>query len=88
MFSILNFIHHLRCYAKKKQSCNALKFQKNVVVSLTTTPSRIKKIWPTLNSILLQSTKPEKIYLWIPKKYKRFPLDTISQLPDFMNTCK
>ena len=81
---IANYIHFLRCYAKKNQHIDASLIQKNVVVSMTTTPARITKIWPTLNSIALQSIKPEKIYLWIPKKFKRFNHETISRIPHFI----
>lgn len=56
------------------------KIKKDVVVTMTTMPARITKIWPTLNSILLQSELPEKIYLWLPKQYKRFE-EKITVLP-------
>ena len=42
-----------------------------IAVCLTTIPSRIKNIIPTINSILLQTMKPEKICLFIPYKSKR-----------------
>lgn len=84
MTCILNFIHILRCYIKKLQHPRNHKVHKGVIVTLTTTPMRINKIWPTLNSILLQSERPEKIYLWIPKEFKRFPDQFISQLPYFI----
>ena len=85
MLTISEIVHPLRCYSKKNvlPKLNAT-IQKNVVVSLTTTPVRIKKIWPTLNSIMRQSERPEKIYLWLPKQFKRFPHHTIDQLPDFI----
>lgn len=76
--------HFLRCYLKKMHLASDAITASNTIVSLTTTPIRIQKIWPTLNSILLQSVKPEKIYLWIPKKYKRFPNKTIHTLPAFI----
>jgi hypothetical protein len=82
-------IHYLKSYLKKSQSSqfeSSPNIQKGVVVSMTTTPFRIKKMWPTLNSILLQSKKPEKIYLWIPKSFKRFPNDKILHLPHFIKS--
>lgn len=77
-------MHYLRCYLKKSHFSNPSTCQQQVIVSLTTTPVRIKKIWPTLTSIMLQSVQPEKIYLWIPKKFKRFPEYEMSELPDFI----
>jgi len=44
-----------------------------VIVSLTTTPSRISGILPTLVSISKQSPRPEETVLFLPKKYKRWP---------------
>ena len=41
-------------------------------VSLTTIPSRINNIKPTIESITKQSVKPNKIYLNLPNKFKRF----------------
>ena len=79
-------MHVLRCYAKKKYRPNAEHIHEDVIVSLTTTPVRIKKIWPTINSILLQSEKPAKIYLWLPKQFKRFPQTKIDVLPDFIQS--
>jgi mannosyltransferase OCH1-like enzyme len=38
-----------------------------VIISLTTIPSRIHNIFPTLNSLLLQSRPAEKIYLNLPE---------------------
>ena len=43
----------------------------DVVVSLTTIPSRLKHIVPTINSILLQSRPPNRIYLNLPDWSKR-----------------
>ncbi len=42
-----------------------------VVVSLTTIPSRINRIWPCLNSILCQTRPPDLVYLTIPLWSKR-----------------
>jgi hypothetical protein len=35
------------------------------IVSLTTFPARIRKVWLTIESILRQSEKPDKIILWL-----------------------
>jgi hypothetical protein len=45
--------------------------RKDVVVSLTTIPSRIKDIFPCINSILMQTRPPDRIYLNIPNRSKR-----------------
>ncbi|HIF07853.1 MAG TPA: hypothetical protein EYQ64_13160 [Gemmatimonadetes bacterium] len=42
-----------------------------VVVSLTSIPSRLGHVFPTLNSILLQSRAPSAIYLNLPASSKR-----------------
>tara|TARA_Y100001970_G_scaffold293433_1_gene440167 strand:+ start:40 stop:789 length:750 start_codon:yes stop_codon:yes gene_type:complete len=42
-------------------------------VSLTSIPSRINNIHETIESINNQSLKPKKIFLNLPKRYKRFP---------------
>lgn len=79
-----HYAHFLRCHLKTPPRPLPINVQKNVVVTMTTTPARINKIWPTLNSIALQSQQPEKIYLWIPKSFKRFAHATIQTLPNFM----
>ena len=43
----------------------------DIVVSLTTTPYRIDKIKPVLDSILRQSIKPNRIYVNVPLIFKR-----------------
>ena len=42
-------------------------------VSLTSLPSRIDNIGETLNSIYNQTLKPERIFLNLPYKFRRFP---------------
>lgn len=76
--------HIAYCYFKKELRLKSNALADNVVISLTTTPIRINNIWPTINSLMLQSVKPKKIYLWIPKSYVRFPEQTINELPDFI----
>jgi len=43
-----------------------------IYVSLTTIPKRIENIKKSVDSLLEQTVKPDKIYINIPKKYKRF----------------
>ncbi len=54
-----------------------------LVASFSTTPLRINRIWPTLNSLLQQTMLPEKILLWLPKYYQRFKT-SIHNLPPFL----
>ena len=45
----------------------------NFCVSLTTLPSRVENIKKTIDSIKSQTIKPNKIFLNLPLKFKRFP---------------
>ena len=49
-------------------------------VSLSTIPSRIKNIYKTIDNLNNQTLKPDKIFLNIPRKYKRFKNETISEV--------
>ena len=59
-----------------------------IYVSLSTIPQRIKYLDKTVESLLKQSIKPNKIFINIPFKYNRFS-ETIneSQLPIFKDVC-
>lgn len=61
--------------------------KQKIVVSLTTIPSRIKDLIPTLESLNNQSIKPDAIYLTIPKKCRRLnkPYPEISD--DIISLC-
>lgn len=41
------------------------------VVSLTSIPSRVGDIGPTIDSLLSQTRKPDNIYVWLPRAYTR-----------------
>ena len=43
----------------------------HIVVSLTTTPPRMAHLGQTLHSILTQSRAPDRIALYLPKRYRR-----------------
>ena len=47
--------------------------QPRVVVSLTTIPSRLTRLRPTLNSLLTQDYPPTAIYLAVPRRSAREP---------------
>ena len=55
-----------------------------IYISLTTIPQRIKNLNKSVESLLKQSQKPDKIFINIPLKYKRFN-DIIDddQIPKF-----
>jgi hypothetical protein len=55
-----------------------------IYVSLTIIPERIKNLDKTVNSLLLQKKKPDKIFINIPKKYLRFNnIIRNEQIPQF-----
>lgn len=55
-----------------------------IYVSLTTIPPRIKNLEKSVYSLLNQSKKPDKIFINIPYKYKRFKeIINNDQLPKF-----
>ena len=39
--------------------------ERPVIISLTTIPSRVDKVWLTTESLLRQSRKPDKVLLWL-----------------------
>ncbi len=43
------------------------------VISLSTIPPRFSHIGETLHTLLAQSVQPDRIELWIPRTYRRFP---------------
>ena len=55
-----------------------------IYISISTIPSRLKNINESINSLLKQTRKPDKIFVNIPYKYKRFT-ETIkdNQIPKF-----
>ena len=55
-----------------------------IYVSISTIPQRIKNLNESVNSLLNQTKKPDKIFVNIPYKYKRFS-ETIedNQIPKF-----
>ena len=58
--------YYIQNYMKK----NRVKYDHKVIVSLTTTPTRIHKIKPMIKSILNQSVRIDQIALNIPSEYK------------------
>jgi len=55
-----------------------------IYVSLTTIPKRIKNLNKSIDSLIKQTIKPHKIFINIPKKYKRFSeIINNEQVPKF-----
>ena len=54
------------------------KSNKRVIVSLTTFPNRINRIWIVIESLLRQTYKPDLIILWLSKEQ----FNSIEQLPN------
>lgn len=55
-----------------------------LVISLTTIPTRMHLIMPTLHNLLDQSANVQEIRLNIPESYRRFPKEDV-RLPTFPN---
>ena len=49
-----------------------IEYIKMIYVSISTIPPRIKNLEKSVESILNQTLKPDKIFINIPLKYRRF----------------
>lgn len=58
----LNVVYPIYCKFNKSYSQI---FEKNVIVSLTSFPARIDSLWITIETLLRQTNRPEKIILWL-----------------------
>ena len=57
-----------------------------IYVSLSTIPQRLKDINKSIDSLLNQTFKPDKIFVNIPHKYRRFnEIISDEQIPKFDN---
>jgi hypothetical protein len=56
---------------KKNSLVNEQINEKRIIVSLTSFPSRIKRVWLVIESILRQTRKPDRIIIWLSKE--QFP---------------
>lgn len=61
-----------------------------LIISLTSVPTRFHKIGQTLQSLLNQRVKPDRIILWVPHSYRRFPDwdGTLPELLDGIEVCR
>ena len=60
--NIIKFYYRIPHF--RKGICSE-KREKKVIISLTTIPSRLDKVWLTTESLLRQQKKPNKIILWL-----------------------
>lgn len=63
-------LHYILTKRSKKNRLNVTNMGKNeepYIVSLTTFPARIDNVWLTIETILHQTEKPDKILLWLYK---------------------
>ena len=63
--------YYKRTMCKQGLGVNKDKREETYIVSLTSIPSRINDIWITIETILRQSFKPDKIILWLAEE--QFP---------------
>jgi len=64
-------------YCRLNNTYKYTKKEKNVIVSLTSFPARIDSLWITIETLLRQSNRPEKIILWLAKSQ----FESVSKLP-------
>ena len=68
---IIPFYFVLTKYKKEYTLEICKKDEARIIVSLTSFPARISRIWLVIESILRQTQKPDKVILWLSKK--QFP---------------
>lgn len=59
---IVKKYYKIPCFRREISSKNG---DKKVIISLTTIPSRLDKVWMTTESLLRQLRRPDKIILWL-----------------------
>lgn len=72
--ALVNFLFPITQRWKYSQGVDA---ESRIVVSMTTYPARISKVWITVASLLQQTRKPYKVILWLAKEQfpdKRVPV--------------
>lgn len=71
-FECFNWEQHIRRYYRNfpsKSHINRTSRRKeDVIISLTSIPARINTVWLTIESLLRQSYKPDKILLWLARE--------------------
>lgn len=65
---LIPFYYLTTCNAARLHTLNNQGTDKKIIVSLTTFPARIGRIWIVIESLLRQDYKPDKIILWLSKE--------------------
>lgn len=64
-----NFIvRYYEHFPKKGSGIRNRNAKRKLIISLTTIPNRIDKVWITIESLLRQTYKPDKIILWLAEE--------------------
>lgn len=64
-----NFIvRYYGLFPVKKSGIRNRSAKRELIISLTTIPARIDKVWITIESLLRQTYKPDKIILWLAEE--------------------
>lgn len=66
-----------------KSGIRKRKRERKVIISFTTIPSRVDKVWITVESLLRQTCKPDEIILWLAKdefEGKDLPISLVRQM--------
>jgi hypothetical protein len=62
---LLEFFYHCSAWLSRTPGCLGNRRDTPLVVSLTTTPARIEKVYLCIESLLRQSCRPDHLLLWI-----------------------
>ena len=60
-------VGYYRLFPRKKAGIRERHARRKVIISLTTIPDRVGKVWITIESLLRQTYKPDEIILWLAK---------------------
>lgn len=58
---------YYKMFAKRKKGIKNQSKKRSLIISLTTIPERIDSVWITIESLLRQTYKPDRIILWLSK---------------------
>lgn len=78
---IANYLYPIHCKFSEAGILNEIENQhgeEEIIISLTSFPARIEKVYLCINSLLRQSMKPNRIILWLAES--QFP--TIDSVPE------
>lgn len=74
---IIEFYYKIPCF---RTGIMHTRRQKTIIISLTTIPSRLNKVWLTIESLLRQRKKPDKVILWLAEdEFKGIEIPKILQ---------